>query len=877
MGIRQGFVYAAAVYTLCLVLATELFSVWNALRLETLIALWGGLAVLAALCVWFRGDREAIRGALGWAWARFRESPIALSAAGLILAVILLTAVVAPPNNWDSMAYHMARVAVWVQERSVAHYPTSFLPQLFHPPLAEWNILHFQILSGGDRFANAVQWFALVGCGIAASLIARELRQRFRVQVLAAVVAVTLPMGLLQGSSTQNDVVVSFWLLAFTLLAVQYLRAPAAVRLLFCGLSLGFALLSKGTAYAVAPPLAAVLFLYGIVQLQGKGYRPHIKLAGAAAAVLAVALLLNSGHYARNWELFGNPISAPGMIYRNDRVDLSVVWSNLVRNSVLHWGVPSHRINELILRAVRRVFGQVIDEIPGTTAGAPLFQGGIPFELHEDLTGNFLHYWVLAASLLGVLLFRKRFGFSALTVFLALAVVLGALSFCAILRWEPFASRRQTCLFMLGAPVVTVFAASLASALAASDWKTFGALARPALSFAGVHGVSIVTALFLAMSVPWVVFNETRPILPLGNRSVIFADRTEMYFSSHHRALFPAYVDAVDYLAAYNPKKVGLYMNGDDYNYPAWPLFKERQREMPRLEYVGVENVSGDLREGNYAPPFIFSRRGSFETIIEGASYRVVRILPGITVLAREDVVVEAPGKTVNDLMEEMIEGGDLALRSTFDVYVSEDILIYVKEPCGTEDVEATFFLHVDPADASDLPFHRQRHGFDSFAFRFNDHGVRSAERCVALRELPDYDFTGIRTGQYTDEGRVWEGEVRFDMEEMIEGGDLALRSTFDVHLSEDMLIYVKEPCGAEDVEATFFLHVDPADVSDLPTHHQRHGFDNLDFRFNDFGFRSAERCVAQHALPDYAITSIRTGQYTDEGRLWEGEVRFDE
>ena len=768
MGIRQGFVYAAAVYTLCLVLATELFSVWNALRLETLIAFWGGLASLAALCVWFRGDREAIRGALGWAWARFRESPIALSAAGLILAVILLTAVVAPPTNWDSMAYHMARVAVWIQEGSVAHYPTSFLQQLFHPPLAEWNILHFQILSGGDRFANAVQWFALVGCGIAVSLIARELRQRFRVQVLAAVVAVTLPMGLLQGSSTQNDVVVSFWLLAFTLLAVQYLRAPAAVRLLFCGLSLGFALLSKGTAYAVAPPLAAVLFLYGIVQLQGKGYRPHSKLVGAAAAVLAVALLLNSGHYARNWELFGNPISAPtpGVTYRNDRVDLSVVWSNLVRNSVLHWGVPSHRINELTLRAVRRVFGQVIDEIPGTTAGTPLFQWGIPFRLHEDRTGNFLHYWVLAASLLGVLLFRKRFGFSALTVFLTLAVVLGALSFCAILRWEPFASRRHTSLFMLGAPVAAVFAASLASALASSDWKgrRFGALARPALSFAGVHGVSIVTALFLAMSVPWVVFNERRPILPLGNRSVLFADRTEMYFSSH-RALFPAYVDAVDYLAAYNPKKVGLYMNGDDYNYPAWPLFKERQREMPRLEYVGVKNVSEELREGNYAPPFIFSRRGPFEATIEGASYRVVWIRPGVTVLAKEDAAVRHD-KTINDFMEEMIEGGESVLISgydVYDVYVNGNMLIYVKDACGAADTAPSFFLHVFPVDVNDLLPSRRKYGFDNLDFKSDRFGWRSGERCYALANLPRYPVSYVRTGQSTAEGRLWKGEIRFD------------------------------------------------------------------------------------------------------------------
>ena len=109
--------------------------------------------------------------------------------------------------------------------------------------------------------------------------------------------------------------------------------------------------------------------------------------------------------------------------------------------------------------------------------------------------------------------------------------------------------------------------------------------------------------------------------------------------------------------------------------------------------------------------------------------------------------------------------------------------------------------------------------------------------------------------------------------------------STFDVHLTEDMLIYVKEPCGAEDVQETFFLHVAPVDVNDLPEHRKQYGFDNLDFRFNDRGgrwFRSAERCVALRKLPDYDFTVIRTGQYLvrEDGsttHLWEGEIRFDE
>ena len=113
-----------------------------------------------------------------------------------------------------------------------------------------------------------------------------------------------------------------------------------------------------------------------------------------------------------------------------------------------------------------------------------------------------------------------------------------------------------------------------------------------------------------------------------------------------------------------------------------------------------------------------------------------------------------------------------------------------------------------------------------------------------------------------------------------------SIRSTFDVHLTEDMLIYVKEPCGAEDVqETTFFLHVIPADENDLPDHRKQYGFDNLDFRFDDRGghwFRSAERCVALRELPDYAIARLRTGQYlvredSSAARLWEGETRVDE
>ena len=82
--------------------------------------------------------------------------------------------------------------------------------------------------------------------------------------------------------------------------------------------------------------------------------------------------------------------------------------------------------------------------------------------------------------------------------------------------------------------------------------------------------------------------------------------------------------------------------------------------------------------------------------------------------------------------------------------------------------------------------------------------------------------------------------------------------------------------------DGLFFLHLYPADVNDLPDHRKQHGFDNLDFRFDNYELPLTERPVAVRELPDYAIARINTGQYlvNEDGSytpLWEGEIRFVE
>ena len=99
------------------------------------------------------------------------------------------------------------------------------------------------------------------------------------------------------------------------------------------------------------------------------------------------------------------------------------------------------------------------------------------------------------------------------------------------------------------------------------------------------------------------------------------------------------------------------------------------------------------------------------------------------------------------------------------------------------------------------------------------------------------------------------------------------------MYLLDDTPVYAKEPCVPEDVDATFFLHVDPIDPDDLPGPRRRYGFDNLDFRFDDCGSLIGGVCAVEVPLPEYGVAAVRTGQYTIvEGgfhHLWEGEIHL--
>ena len=226
------------------------------------------------------------------------------------------------------------------------------------------------------------------------------------------------------------------------------------------------------------------------------------------------------------------------------------------------------------------------------------------------------------------------------------------------------------------------------------------------------------------------------------------------------------------------------------------------------------------------------------------------------------------------------------AVRSFFDIYVDGNSLVYTKEPCAAMDIRQSLFLHVYPKSGADgLPSGARAFGFLNLDFHPWHAGAWFDGQCIAVVPLPDYPIAYVSTGQAKGE-RLWEERIpihndgAFDdrswLDSVGSSSTPAAQSVYDIHIIDDDLVYVKEPCVESDIASKFFLHVSPDRVGDLPADRREDGYDNLDFDFLLHGAPIDGLCAARVPLPEYSVASVRTGQFNESGVLWSAAFRLN-
>jgi 4-amino-4-deoxy-L-arabinose transferase-like glycosyltransferase len=587
---RRAVLLAALSWGVFIVLIIEGLSVTQSLNLVGLSVLW--LIVDVVLIVAIRRQSRQARSTLSADDGLSTVNKpltlyLKLLLAGVVVIVISigLIGLVAPPNNWDSMTYHMGRVVHWVQSRNVDHYPTSIIRQLYPGPWSSFAITHLQILSGSDRFANLIQWLSMIGSLVGVSLIAQQLGARLHGQIFATVVCATIPMGILQASSTQNDYVVALWLVCLAYCVLQAIQSKfEGLWVYAAGASLGLAILTKGTAYLYAFPFCLWLLFSSLRRLQER-WKSMLGFG-------AIALALNIIHYWRNWQVFDSFLGESGQGL--EIFNLSVFLSNILRNLALHLSTPVRSINLVTIQAV-----EALHRLIGIDASDPRITSppGYHFDMHslinhEDLAGNPLHLFLFLAVTIAFFVTknplkrRQRYFLAAYW----LAVLAGFLLFCALIIWSPWRSRLHLPIFVLAAPFIgSIFSEVLSRRL-----------------------VNLVVAALLGASFIWVGFNETRPLI-LNSQIVetrqvynIFnQSRTDQYFATRPD-LQENYVKIAEFVKSQTCTQLGLKLGkGDLWEYPLWVLLNNHANPSLRIEHIDVANASATQAQVSSYRPFL--------------------------------------------------------------------------------------------------------------------------------------------------------------------------------------------------------------------------------------------------------------------------------
>lgn len=460
------------------------------------------------------------------------------------------------PTNWDSMTYHLTRVMHWIQDRSVADYPTNCLRQLYQPPLAEFAIAQLNLLWGSDRLVFLPQWLSLIVSLAAISAIAQELGADARGQIISAVIAATTPVLLLQAVSTQNNLVLTAWLcsLVYFLLRLANARNNATVAILLAGASGGLALLTKGTAYALGIPFAVL----GAILLFRRGLRRN---AASAAVAVLIAIAINGPHLLRYYLAMGDPLvpRVEWAEYRPEAMSPSLFASNVLRNLSLHAATPIKGLNVLLLDGLEHVHHAMHLSLndPHITAPAQHFR----LKWHkpdEDLSGCPLQLVLIGIAFIWILCTRQRWPERGRCLGFIATIIVSGLIFCSTLKWQQFNARLHTPLFCLAAAPVAI------------------ALARQ--KYRGV--VNVVLAILFAAALPYIVGNTGHPFF--GRRNIFRVPREKQYFVNRVD-LYQPYRQLTTALASQSPTTVLLAAQSNDWEYPFWVMLRSRIHHMPKI------------------------------------------------------------------------------------------------------------------------------------------------------------------------------------------------------------------------------------------------------------------------------------------------------
>jgi hypothetical protein len=600
-GIAETVIKTTLIFSGILFLVTELLSGFHSLNLFSLAIFWGTFnVILIALLLRNQGKvtlRLMVQKIKFYYQNLLLKEKLLIGVLLILLCLLLAQGLLYPPNNWDSLTYHMSRIMYWIGNESVDYFPTHILRHLYQPPFAEYFILNINLLNGNDFLSNSVELFFLIQCLVVVYALLSMFQTTRLLKLLALFLVITIPAVELQSTTTKNDIVCAFFVLSSLFYSLKIFKNNSLNSTVFFGLSIGLGFITKGTAYVFMAPILA---LYGFhilsVTLKDKSVKP----IGLATLAMVLALSLNVKHYSRNYAVNKSLLNiddAEAKAYANETMNGKLLLSNLIKNSGLHLGYPIEKNCDSIIRNAHKAIGVSIDDKRLNYLGIP-YQSARAAVTHEDYVTNTLHFILLALAF-SFLVFHFLFSKTRNKTEMIIVIVLVAqiLLFTGYLKWQPWHTRLHIPIFILSIIPIML-------ACQKTKW------------FKGMVWVSIPLLLYSFMF--YFVYNNLRPIQnnPIYTKNLRIDDnRFKKYFANQPQ-LYTEYKIVLEELYGANPKTVGLKMMDWEY-----PLFNAYYYDHLQLVAIDVNNNTGILKQENKSVDLIISTSNSPEIMYNGIKY----------------------------------------------------------------------------------------------------------------------------------------------------------------------------------------------------------------------------------------------------------------
>jgi hypothetical protein len=290
----------------------------------------------------------------------------------LLGVVDVLVIVYSAPHNWDSMTYHLARVAYFLQQGHTAHFDANFWAQVVHPTNSALLLLFTYLISGrNENLTQSVQFVSYWVAVLTVYGISRKAGHSKTQSTFAASVAALLTEWLMQATTTQNDMLMAACLGVATYFLFAFRDTHDRKYLGLAAAGIGLAIGTKASSLLSLPSVALVaayVFARSTTPRRRRISDPAIFVGGVLAAVCLFAL---PAGYIENYRHFGHPIGPDDVRARHsfESASLGYVARNGTRNLVRYGfdflsldGLPSQLA---VVRAAQRTLRFLPERIVG--------------------------------------------------------------------------------------------------------------------------------------------------------------------------------------------------------------------------------------------------------------------------------------------------------------------------------------------------------------------------------------------------------------------------------------------------------------------------------------------------------------------------------